>query len=276
MTMHLAVALLNAGYSVATFDLDTRQRSLTRYLENRERWSIFSRLELKSPLHQCFTPCEADSAKERQHQDFTNLMADIKRVEQQVDFILIDTPGHDGYITRLCHSVADTLVTPLNDSYVDFDVIAQIDPASGKILAHSHYANTVREARRKRRTADNGLLDWVVVRNRMSQIKSRNTRAMDESLRELSGKLGFRIARGISERVIFRELFPIGMTALDEISLESCGIELSDSHIAAKQEVRALIGSLQLPIDELSKKRLDIRNAWIAGNKPGNVTRLTP
>jgi chromosome partitioning protein len=171
--------------------------------------------------------------------------------------------------------MADTLVTPLNDSYIDFDVLGHVDPVSGEVVEISHYANMVREARRHRRSVDNGLLDWVVVRNRLSHLGSRNKVNMFESLKNLSMNLGCRLADGISERVIFRELFPIGMTALDELSEETIGSGPSLSHLAARQEVRSLVTMLRLPIDEVGKRRAEARKKWMNPNeKPFNKLRI--
>ncbi len=175
--------------------------------------------------------------------DFSQI---VQEVENTHEFIVIDTPGHDSYLMRLAHSMADTLVTPLNDSYIDFDVLGHVDPQTGEVIEISHYAEMVREARRHRRSVDNGLLDWIVVRNRLSHLGSRNKSNMFESLKNLSMHLGCRLADGISERVVFRELFPIGMTALDELSEEVLGNGPSLSHLAAKQEVRSLMNMLAL------------------------------
>ena len=187
----------------------------------------------------------------------------VGRVERTHDFILIDTPGHDGYLMRLSHSMADTLVTPMNDSYVDFDVLGRVDPETGNVIEISHYARTVREARRQRRRADNGLLDWVVVRNRLTHIGSRNKENMLQSLKDISMRLGCRLAEGITERVIFRELFPIGMTALDELNQDTLGTGPTLSHLSARQEVRALLSTLKLPIDEVGRKRARARKTWL-------------
>jgi len=162
---------------------------------------------------------------------------------------------------RLAHSMADTLVTPLNDSFIDFDVLGHIDPETGEVTNISHYATMVRNARRHRRMVDNGLLDWIVVRNRLSNINSRNKEHMLESLKDLSMRLGCRLAEGITERVIFRELFPIGLTALDDLSVENIGIP-TPSHLAARQEVRQLIATLRLPVDEIGRKRAEARKIW--------------
>lgn len=261
--MHLAVALINAGYKVATIDLDSRQQSFTRYMDNRLSWARRRSLSLSLPDHYLIMPDGSNMVSERNTIELDKFADVVSEVEQTHDFIVVDTPGYDGYLMRLSHSMADTLVTPMNDSYLDFDVLGNIDPESGTIVRLSHYAQTVREARRQRHRADNGLLDWVVVRNRLTQLHSKNKERMLGSLKELSMKLGCRLAEGISERVIFRELFPMGLTALDDLDLEEFGNYSNGSYLKARREVRSLITSLRLPIDELGKKRAQARKGWL-------------
>ena len=267
--MHIIVSLLNSGYTVASIDLDSRQLSLTRYVENRMRMLRKTGLKYVMPEHFHLDQAKSDLISERENEDLGRFSEILNRIGSSYDFILIDTPGHDGYLMRLAHSMADTLVTPLNDSFVDFDVLGRVDPESGDVTNVSHYAQMVRDARRHRRKVDNGLLDWIVVRNRLSHINSRNKENMLASLKDLSMRLGCRLAEGISERVIFRELFPIGLTALDELNELTLGSEPTLSHLSARQEVRQLIGTLKLPIDELGKKRAAARKSWLENsNKP--------
>lgn len=266
--MHLIVSLLNAGHKVASIDLDARQLSLTRYVENRARWIAKNDLSLPQPVHAHLEREYTDSIVNNENSELKRFSEIVQKVEKTFDFIVIDTPGHDSYLMRLAHSMADTLVTPLNDSYIDFDVLGNVDPANGEVLNISHYATMVREARRHRRSVDNGILDWVVVRNRLSHLGSRNKSNMNESLKNLSMKLGCRLADGISERVIFRELFPIGMTALDDLPASVLGAGPSLSHLAAKQEVRALVKMLRLPIDDIGKQRAKARKNWM--NEPSS------
>lgn len=261
--MHLTVALLNAGYRVATLDLDTRQQSFSRYIDNRRLFSKRSGHALSLPDHHTIKRDYSDYVSDQENNELNSFLNVITQVQTKNDFILIDTPGHDGYLMRMAHSMADTLITPMNDSYVDFDVLGQIDPDTGKVDHLSHYARTVREARRQRRLADGGLLDWIVVRNRLTQINSRNKEAMYSSLNNLSMQLGCRLAEGISERVIFRELFPKGLTALDDLEAILPNKRGNTAHLSARQEVRSLIGTLKLPIDELSKKRQEAREAFL-------------
>lgn len=253
--MHITVALLNAGYKVATIDLDIRQRSFSRYISNREDFSKRHGLNLSLPNHYIVNNDYSDYVSERESNELEHLVSIISKVQAEHDFILIDTPGHDGYLMRMAHSMADTLITPLNDSYVDFDVLGHIDPETGSVDSLSHYARTVREARRQRRMVDNGMLDWIVVRNRLTQLNSRNKENLCNSLNNLSMQLGCRLADGISERVIFRELFPKGLTALDDLETILPNRRGNTTHLSARQEVRSLIATLKLPIDELARKR---------------------
>ncbi|MEZ5791565.1 MAG: division plane positioning ATPase MipZ [Nitratireductor sp.] len=261
--MHLVVALLNAGHKVASIDLDSRQKSLTRYIENRKANNRRRGINLAVPDHFVLDRAVADSVAENETTELGQFQDILQQVERTHDFILIDTPGHDSYSMRLAHSMADTLVTPINDSYVDFDVLGQVDPATGEVIDISHYAKMVREARRHRRTVDNGLMDWVVVRNRLSHLTSRNNQSLSESLKDLSMRLGCRLADGISERVVFRELFPVGMTALDEMSSETLGSGPTLSHLSARQEVRSLLNMLKLPIDDQGRRRAQARRMWL-------------
>ncbi len=261
--MHITIALLNAGYRVATIDLDTRQQSFTRYIKNRKQFARRHNLDLSLPDHFVVERDNSDYVSDQHHNELNSLLEVITKVQSKHDFVVIDTPGHDGYLMRMAHSMADTLITPMNDSYVDFDVLGNIDSETGRVNELSHYAKTVRTARRQRRIADNGLLDWIVVRNRLTHIHSRNKERISKSLNSLSMQLGCRLADGISERVVFRELFPKGLTVLDDLNEFLPDIHGQSSHNSARQEVQNLITTLKLPTDELSRKRSKAREKWL-------------
>ena len=261
--MHVVVSLLKAGFKVATIDLDSRQQSLTRYVQNRKNWAMSHGLELELPNHFRFDLSRADSIAEAQSRDFSSFELAVSEVGSDHDFLVLDTPGSDSYLMRLAHSMADTLVTPMNDSFVDFDVLGRINPNSFEIVDISHYAVMVREARRQRRALDKGLLDWIVVRNRMASLNSRNQMNMLGAAKEISLQLGFRIADGISERVIFREYFPMGLTALDDISSMNIDGRVPNSHNSARLEVEKLIKMLRLPVDQSGIQRAQARQSWL-------------
>lgn len=254
VAMHIAVALMKAGHRVATVDLDCRQLSLTRYTENRR--ALAARMGIALELSHHFTVERGGhNAIDRNEADeFTAFAAAITTLEHTHDVVVIDTPGSDSYLMRVAHAMADTLVTPLNDSFVDFDVLARIDAETFVVSAVGPYAGLVHDARRQRRLADGGTTDWVVVRNRVGQFETRNGRNLERGLQALAAGLGFRVAEGLSERVIYRELFLRGLTAFDTLDRALFGVEPNLSHFAARQEVRALVEFLKLPLAVPSRR----------------------
>ena len=262
--MHVAVALLQAGQRVATIDLDSRQKSFSHYIENRQEWAARTGIKLEIPVNYCVARGSGMRLDEIEAQEFAAFAQAVSSVEQSHDFVVIDTPGNDSYMMRLAHSMADTLITPLNDSFVDFDVLGSVDPATFAVTGESHYAEMVRHARRQRRIVDGSLTDWVVVRNRLSILGSRNKRAIAESLNELGLRLGFRAVDGFAERLVYREMFPRGLSALDNLDQATLGTRPSVAHVTAHQEVRALIDRLKLPLDERGRRRAAARAEWVA------------
>lgn len=264
VAMHVSVALLKAGQRVATIDLDSRQQSFTHYIENRRTWAKRAGLELELPSHYCIARADGALVADNEAFEFNNFAAVVDTVEHTHDFVVIDTPGNDSYLMRLAHSMADTLITPLNDSFVDFDVLGTVDPVTFAVTGGSHFSDMVRDARRQRRLVDHAAIDWIVVRNRLSTLGSRNKRLVGEGLQELSLRLGFRAAEGLAERVVFREFYPRGLTALDELDQNTLGIRPNLSHVTARQEVEALLKSLKLPLDERGMRRAAARAEWFA------------
>ena len=234
--VHVAVALSYMGKKVAALDLDPRQRTMDRYIENREAIQEKRGIELPSPVCEVF-----------RHKTEQALSLAMERLDGDADFILVDTPGRDDPLARAAAEQADTLVTPMNDSFVDFDLIGQVDAETFKVKKLSFYAELIWEARLKRSRMgmeqQRRELDWVVVRNRTGYTEARNMARLEKALAEMSKRVGFRIAKGLSERVIYRELFPSGLTLLDKGHLG----DLGTSHLVARQELRGLIASLRLP-----------------------------
>ena len=267
--MHVAVSLLKAGQRVATIDLDSRQQTFTHYVENRRNSAKRTGVALEVPQHYAIARGEGARVDENEAVEFTNFATAINEVEHTCDFVVIDTPGNDTYLMRLAHSMADTLITPLNDSFLDFDVLGTVDPASFEVTDVGHYAKMVRYARRQRRIVDGGLTDWIVVRNRLALLGSRNKKMVGEALDRLGLRLGFRPTEGFAERVVFREFFPRGLTALDNLDEATLGTRPNLSHLTARQEVRKLIEELKLPIDERGRRRAAARAEWVASqDKP--------
>jgi chromosome partitioning protein len=260
--LHIAVALLKAGQRVATIDLDSRQQSFTHYIENRRAWSNRARITLELPTHYCVPRADGNSLEANEAMEFANFSRAIGAVEHSHDVIVIDTPGNDTYLMRLAHSMADTLVTPLNDSFVDFDVLATLDPTDFTVTGASHYAEMVRNARRQRRLVDGRMLDWIVVRNRLSALGSRNKKLVGEGIAALSKRMGFRSVDGFAERVVYREFFPRGLTALDDLDEQTLGTRPSMSHLTAREEVIGLLNALHLPMSENGRRRAAARAEW--------------
>jgi chromosome partitioning protein len=267
--MHVIVALLKAGQRVASIDADSRQKSLTHYIGNRRRWAKKSGITLEAPNHHAIERANGTSVDENEAAEFAAFAAVVNSVESAHDFVVVDTPATDSYLMRLAHAMADTLITPLNDSFVDFDVLASIDPESYEVTGTSHYAEVVRDARRQRRIVEEGETDWIVMRNRVGQFETRNGRQIADGLIDLSRRLNFRIAEGFAERVIYRELFPRGLTVLDTLDESALGSRPNLSHFAALQEVTALVDMLKLPIDEKGRRRAAARQEWFrSAGKP--------
>ena len=230
--VHAAVALAAQGKAVAALDLDSRQRTLGRYLDNRLATVRRLGLELPMPAHDTFDPEKGESFE-----------AALARVAEGADFVIIDTPGRDDQYARQAIVRADTLVTPINDSFVDLDLIGEVDAETYRVRRPSFYAELVWNSRTQRAKTHGASVDWVVLRNRMQHIEARNMRRVGEAMNELSRRVGFRIIPGLGERVIYRELFPKGLTLLD---LQAIG-EVGLAHIAARQELRETIAGLALP-----------------------------
>ncbi len=260
--LHIAVALLKAGQRVATIDLDSRQQSFTHYIENRRNWAERARIKLELPTHYCVPRADSNSLEANEANEFASFSKAISAIEHTHDVVVVDTPGSDTYLMRLAHSMADTLVTPLNDSFVDFDVLATLDPTNFTVTGESHYSDMVREARRQRRLVDGRLTDWIVVRNRLSTLGSRNKKLVGEGIAELSKRMGFRCVDGFAERVVYREFFPRGLTALDDLDEQTLGTRPNMSHLTAREEVIALLNALHLPMSENGKRRAAARAEW--------------
>jgi len=242
--MHLLVALLRSGHPVGALDLDLRQKSFFRYLENRRAYGDRAGAPLLMPRQLVIERSTASLRDHAEAQDRDTLNAAIDDLSRDCAYIVVDTPGAVTALTEAAHTAADLLITPINDSMIDFDLLGRVDPASGKVLGPSVYSEMVWAARQRRAAAGSPPTDWVVLRNRMSTLDSRNKRRVSSVLQNLSKRIGFRVIPGFSERVIFRELFLNGLTLLD---LRQGGmINFTLSHIAARQELRDMVKSLSL------------------------------
>lgn len=264
LSIHLVVALLKAGYRVATIDLDTRQQTLTRFFQNRAAWAEKADRSIELPFHHVPGRGASGSVAANEATEFGDFAAAIGAVEHDYEFVLIDTPASDSYLMRLAHSLADTLVSPMNDSFIDFDVLTRVHPDRKARGAVAQYGEIVMEARRQRRLADGGMIDWVVVRNRIASLQTNNARQIQDGLDKLAREFMFRPVEGLRDRVIFRELFPIGLTTLDNIEEGTRAGTLTVSQESARQEIGALLDALQLPIRMPGLEHLEARHVWFS------------
>jgi chromosome partitioning protein len=239
-SMHVATALARLGKRVGGIDLDLRQKSFGRFIENRRAFMARAALDLPTPDYRDLPgPLTPDAATDQR------LTSVVEALHAEKDFIVIDCPGSHTRLSQLAHTMADTLITPMNDSFVDFDLLARVDPTTGQVKGPSIYAEMVWGARQMRAEAGLKPIDWIVVRNRLGAQAMHNKRKVGSALDDLSRRIGFRVLSGFSERVIFRELFPRGLTLLD---LRDTGVDqLNLSNIAARQELRDLMTGLRLP-----------------------------
>ncbi|HER26057.1 MAG TPA: ATPase [Rhodospirillales bacterium] len=241
--MHLVIGLMRDGHSVACIDLDARQGTLSRYLENRKSFTGSHAIDLPQPQAHAIETDSPDAT--------STLDRLIRELTVTCDFIVIDTPGNDSPLSRHGHSYADTLITPMNDSFIDLDVLARVNPQSLRIEKPSHYAEIVWQQKMVRAKRDGGSIDWIVMRNRLSSLDARNKRQIEGVLAELAKRVGFRLVAGFGERVIYRELFLNGLTMLDIRDVIDAGAMIGDaggglnmSHLAARQEVRNLLNAV--------------------------------
>jgi len=244
IAIHLVTALLHAGAKVAVIDLDLRQQSMNRFFSNRRTWLDAAKAEAPMPLAPSGEAAEllVQATPDDQLEHFETLM---RQMAEAADYVVIDTPGADTRLARRAHQHADVIVTPMNDSFVDFDMLGHIDPVTLDLKKPSLYSEAVWDARKNRAASSRQSIDWIVLRNRLASTEARNRRRLDERVEALSRRVGFRIGPGLRDRVIYRELFPFGLTVAD-LSAKLRPVPVSLTHLAARQELRSLMQCLGL------------------------------
>ncbi len=243
IAVHLATALLHGGAKIALMDLDLRQSSMARFFENRKAWTANAGVTLPTPMTVSLGD-GAKLAKAPEEEQIARFEAAFAHMSEMADYVLIDTPGGDTAISRLAHARADQVITPMNDSFVDFDMLGIVDPVTLDLVRPSFYSETVWNSR-KIRAQTGKQIDWIVLRNRLASTDPRNRRRLDERVQALAKRVGFRTGPGLRDRVIYRELFPFGLTVAD-LSSSVRPVAVSLSHVAARQELRAMMQSLGL------------------------------
>jgi len=256
LAIHIVCGLLHAGKRVAIIDLDLRQRSMARFFSSRAAWTAANNQPLPMPIEPDMGDGKA-LAKADEHDQLARFEAAFAEASAKADVILIDTPGGDTVLSRTAHGLADQIVTPMNDSFVDFDLLGQVDPVTLDLLKPSIYSESVWEARKHRAISQgrNATIDWIVVVNRMAVAAARNRQRLEERMEKLARRVGFRMGPGLRDRVIYRELFPFGLTVAD-LSNDVRPVAVSLAHVAARQELRNLMlalgldgGALDAPLD---------------------------
>lgn len=246
-SIHLIFSLVNDGYRVVCVDLDFRQRSLSRFLECRAAQAEQLERDLPTPSLRRFAPSALGSVATARGAELSRFDTFMKGLQgPDVDFIVIDTPGNDTVLSAHAHSHADVLVTPLNDSFIDLDVVARISPGDLTVAGPGHYTELVWEQKQVRAARDRGSIDWVIVRNRLSALESNNKKAIDRVMDDLADRYGFRCAAGFGERVIFRELYLKGLTLFD-VDAQEGDHKRTMSHVAARHEIRNLMRAIGAP-----------------------------
>ncbi|MGH1455746.1 MAG: division plane positioning ATPase MipZ [Alphaproteobacteria bacterium] len=255
-TMHTAIALLRLGYRVGTIDLDARQGTLTRYLKKRFEYITRNRENLPSPAHMAIEKSQLETVSEQKAEEESFLLMALDELSHVCDFIVIDTPGTDSFLSRLAHSYADTLITPMNDSFIDLDLLADIDMKNHEIKGPSIYSKMVDAQRSLKKKRDGGTIDWIVMRNRVTHLNTNNNKIISGLLSQISKLADFRLTHGFGERVVFKEMFLKGLTLLDLKEDQDGGLTMSQ--ISARQEVRTLIMAIGPEKFKGHKKPLDV------------------
>ncbi|MDX1710944.1 MAG: division plane positioning ATPase MipZ [Rhodovibrionaceae bacterium] len=243
--MHIAVALMKCGFEVGTIDLDSRQGTFSAMMDNRQSFSLENELDIPIPRHHRIFPAGGSMTVDGLVPENERRVGEALKELSDCDFVIVDTPGTDSPLSRAGHSMAHTLITPINDSFVDLDVLAKVDHEGSRMLEPSIYSQMIWDLQEKRSKAGKPAIDWLVMRNRLSRLNSQNNETITNLFRSLRRQVGFREAPGFSERVIFRELFPKGLTLLD-LRDPGVGVEMNISHVHAREEVRQLLQTMGL------------------------------
>ena len=238
------IYLLQRGEKVGVIDLDIRQKTLSQFLENRNLYSRNMNLDIDMPEIGVVKEYLSDSKSLTYKKEVDSLNKLITELKSTSDYILIDCPGFNSNLSVRAHEMADLIVTPINDSFIDFDLLGRLDPSSKRIKYASIYSEMIWNARKHRIASDQTSQDWVVLSNRTNHLKSKNKNQLDKSILELSKRCGFKIVSGFSERNIFRELFVLGLTPLDVSTIS--GWKFTVSHINARNEIRNLMKGLNI------------------------------
>lgn len=243
--MHVVTRLLAMGLKVGAIDLDGQQQTFGRYMENRAHFREQRGLDLAMPVLETIVEHRRKDRQSAEQDTYERFCKALEALTSSCDCVVVDCPGSDSFLARLGHNVADTLLTPMNDSFIDIDLLARVNPETFDVLRPSWYSEMVWDLRKRRHLIDRHSVDWVVMRNRLSHTDARNKRHVGQVLQKIAPRFGFRLAAGFGERVIFRELFLKGLT-LSDLRQHKTGVAVTMTHIAAHQEIKSLVHTLRL------------------------------
>lgn len=266
LCLHIMADLLYQGYRVSSIDLDARQRSISRYLENRKRYILENDVRLPFPHHYIINQSVLDSKSHAKEDETRRFNHCIEKASKDSDFIIIDCPGNYTFLSYLAHTHANTIITPINDSFIDMDVLARVNSSTHDIDRHGVYSEMVWEAKLARAQNTSEEADWYVLRNRLSNIDAKNKQRMAEALKKLKKRTGCKIMPGLSERVIYRELFLKGLTLLDLFTRVK-GEKVKISHVTARRELRDLLDTLDLYRFKVKAENSDKKSSVSAAAK---------
>jgi chromosome partitioning protein len=235
---HTCIALCNAGERVAALDVDLRQLTLHRALWARQESEREYGVKLPGPEQIMLA-----------QQNENELAEKLRMARIHNSFIVIDVGGHDSPIARKAIFMADTIVTPVNDSFIDLDMLGHIDPRTGDFKTLGNFARLVEHLKDPGIALRSTPLDWVVMQNRSRSLATNNERKVRSALDKIAPAAGFRIVPGLSERVTYRELFPLGLTLFDLDTLP----DLGKAQPNAREEIWAMLRALNLPSAALKR-----------------------
>lgn len=234
LAFHAAIALCDVGKKVAVIDLDHGQATLSGALINREATCRLLKIGLPTPRFATVS-----------HSSGAYLAQEIARIGSDCNYVVIDLAGGDSPITRRAVAMADTLVTPVNSSFADIDLLGQFDATTMRLKRLGRFARLVNGIGQAREDRSMAVADWIVMPNRIRRSGSNNEISIGDSLAHLAEIAGYRIGKGMCERVAYRELFLFGLTHLDLKRIP----HLARAKLAAKHEIEQLLADLRLPTE---------------------------
>lgn len=235
---HTCIALCNAGERVAALDVDLRQLTLQRALWARTESEREFGVTLPGPEQIMLAQQNENELEEK-----------LRMARIHHSFIIIDVGGHDSPIARRAIFMADTIVTPVNDSFIDLDMLGRVNPRTGAFMSLGNFARLVEHLKEPGLSLRTKPLDWVVMQNRSRSLGTKNERKVLDALQKIAPEAGFRLVPGLRERVTYRELFPMGLTLFD---LEAIP-EMGRPKPAARDEILAMLRALNLPSAALNR-----------------------